>query len=387
MEEFEPIGLDKPIPHRLDRVEDWYVRNNEDRMNIAVGMCGGTVVSIPNTKGALEPAKDPSQLMQHVPYMKERANIWLFELLNKDSTENEPDDWVKMAKFANWAQNYFDGVLFTHGTDTLVWSATAIRFILSGNLFIPLALTGSQLPLTAYRTDAVTNIQDSIATLVEARKRSINEVMTIADRKIFRGNRSIKISESDFDFLDSPAYPILGKSTAYGIEFNKRSDIFTREVNLITLRSPLSRFTNRPLHEAFNRNIVSIQLTPLITNRILTKLLLDRGDLDGNVVLGSFGAGNTPERILPVIRYLTDQGTKVMITPIRAGADTAIIYENARKAVEVGGAIQARDMTMEASSVKLAWLLGQPEHQNSDRDTIKYLLLQSYWGEVTEETH
>lgn len=255
---------------------------------------------------------------------------------------------------------------------------------MAGNLFLPLTFTGSQLPLTAYRTDAVTNIQDSVATLIEARRRSINEVMTVADRKIFRGNRSIKISESDFDFLDSPTYPILGKSTAYGIEFNKRSDIFTRETDLRTLRIPFSRFTDQSLKEAFNRNVVPIQLTPLITEPLLRRLLLDHSTLDG-VVLGSFGAGNTPERILPVIRDLTDQGVIVMITPIRAGADTAVIYENARKAVEEGGAIQARDVTMEASSVKIAWLLGQPENKGIGRDAIEKLLLKSYWGEVTEE--
>lgn len=274
-------------------------------------------------------------------------------------------------------------MLFTHGTDTLVWSATAISFIL-GKSITPVVFTGSQLPLTTYRTDAVINIQDSISTLVEARRRSIIEVMAVADRTIIRGNRGTKVSESDFSYLDSPAYPFLGKSSAYGIEFNQRADIFTFHPDKQTYRQHLSTRLNRPVYEDFNRDIVPIQLTPLTTEPLLRRLLVRKERIPA-VIFGSFGAGNTPERILPVIKDLTREGVVVVISPIRAGADTAITYENARKAVEEGGAIQARDMTTEAISVKLSWLLGQEKNQKLGRDEIEKLLLRSYYGEVTEE--
>lgn len=104
--EFEPVGSDKSLPPKLERIEDFVLRTHEQQMRIAIGMCGGTIVSVPNEKGALEPAKNPSQLMQYVPQLSSTADIRLFEVLNKDSTENEPGDWVRMARFVNWAQHY-----------------------------------------------------------------------------------------------------------------------------------------------------------------------------------------------------------------------------------------------------------------------------------------
>jgi L-asparaginase len=302
---------------------DWNSRTQAKRLRIAIGMTGGTIVSVPNKKGALEPAKDPTQLIERVPHLVDGADIKLFPLMNEDSTELEPDNWVKMAQFVAEQQDNFDGILFTHGTDTIAWSASAVQFMLGRQTRIPVVFTGAQLPITEARTDAVINLEDSIATLIAARKRRVNEVMIVADRQVFRGVRSLKISESDFTFVDSPAFPALAKSTANGIEFNTRIDTSTTP-------RPSTYIYQEPLPKAeptidLERDILAIDLMPHYTESFLRKLLVGKGFIKG-VVFGSFGAGNTPKRILPVISDLSREGVPVLVTPQRTGFDTAVVY-------------------------------------------------------------
>lgn len=357
---------------------DWRSRTNAKRLRIAAGMTGGTIVSLPNEHGALEPAKDPGQLLEKVPHLMDEADIKLFPLMNEDSTELEPDNWVKMARFVAEQQDNFDGVLFTHGTDTIAWSASAVQFMLGRGIRIPVVFTGAQLPIVEARTDAVINLEDSVATLVAARKRRINEVMIVADRQVFRGVRSLKVSESDFDFVGSPAHPALAKSTSNGIEFNGRVDVSTvPQPSSVMYQEPLP--VTNPMVD-LERDILAIDLMPHYTEEFLRKLLVGKDFIKG-IVFGSFGAGNTPKRILPVISDLAKEGVPVLVTPQRTGFDTAVVYENARLAVEAG-AIQSRDMTFEAAATKLSWLLKDPIH-NGSRVGLETALLYDFYGEVT----
>jgi L-asparaginase len=82
------------------------------------------------------------------------------------------------------------------------------------NLGKPIIFTGSQLPISAIRTDAKENLMTAIE-IAKAKKNDrarVPEVCIYFDYKLFRGNRAFKYNSSKFEAFRSPNYPILAES-------------------------------------------------------------------------------------------------------------------------------------------------------------------------------
>src|ERR1700744_6606551 len=93
------------------------------------------------------------------------------------------------------------------------YTASALSFMLE-NLSKPVIFTGSQLPISAIRTDAKENLMTAIE-IANAKKNDrarVPEVCIYFDYKLFRGNRSFKYNSSKFEACRSPNCPILAES-------------------------------------------------------------------------------------------------------------------------------------------------------------------------------
>ena len=99
------------------------------------------------------------------------------------------------------ADNYedFDAFIKAYGTDTMTYATSALSFMLV-NLSKLVIVTGSQLPLSEIRNDAVENLLGSLAL---AGTYAIPEVCLFFRGKLYRGNRAIKVDASAFDAFDS----------------------------------------------------------------------------------------------------------------------------------------------------------------------------------------
>lgn len=89
----------------------------------------------------------------------------------------------------------------------MAYTASALSFMLEG-LAKSVLLTGSQIPLTHIRADASDNILHS---LLLAGTVSVPEVCIYFNHQLLRGNRSTKVSTSEFDAFRSYNYPPLAK--------------------------------------------------------------------------------------------------------------------------------------------------------------------------------
>lgn len=354
---------------------DWIKRTTSKRYKIALLMTGGTIVSVPNIHGALEPTKNPEELLKFAPHLLEKADLDIIPLMNKDSSNMTVDDWKEIILAVIKHYNNYDGFLITHGTDTIAYSASAVRFGLGDELYNPVVFTGSQLPINVDRTDAVHNIEDAMATLIYARENQLKEVFIVIGREVHRGVRAVKLSENAFRFIDSPATGPIGISTAMGIEFRSGS---------IFIVEPGS--TNQPLPSlksdiAFDNRILTVRLQPNSGVEMLEKLLEPRTNYPFSaVVMVSLGTGNPPQWSLPVIKSLTEQNVPVIIAPPETGMSTKIIYESARQAAEYG-AIQTGDMVPPAATVKLSLLLAKLK--NGSIQELKKLFVTNFCGEVS----
>jgi len=221
----------------------------------------------------------------------------------------------------------------------MAYTASALSFSLK-NLDKPVILTGSQVPLVNLRSDARRNVINA----VEVATLPLNEVAICFNDKVFRGNRSTKMSIGDFDAFLSPNYAPLAEIGLHIETF------FTKE----RAKAP---FYSEAL---FDDNVNIINLFPgLKTDAILAML---KAQNPKGIVIEAFGSGNMPvtgdSSILPVLNYCSEQKITVLVVSQAVYDEVDLSkYENGKMAFEAG-AISARDMTVEASVTKLMYLFG-----------------------------
>ena len=92
-----------------------------------------------------------------VPDLRARCDIDCGQLLQLDSTNLQPEHWIRMARAVAERRTQYDAFVITHGTDTMAYSAAALHYMLE-NIDCPVVLTGSQLPAGVPGTDAEQNL-------------------------------------------------------------------------------------------------------------------------------------------------------------------------------------------------------------------------------------
>lgn len=342
---------------------------------ILILACGGTITMVdkPGTGGTRvrAPADDIVQIIEQVPSLNEMADCKLELLYDKDSTNMNPADWVVMARAVAEAavSGQYDGIVMTHGTDTMAYTATALGLTLTG-LTIPVVITGSQMPLLQHGSDARVNLERSVRTVVEAAERGYVEVMVVFDHRILRGTRTVKADEKQFDAFRSPACPELGVHTGAGITWGRhvRRRVSKTKIDLTKIR--------------FAKGVLVVDLVPGLEPGIIIGTLR-LGSVHA-LILRSQGAGNVPTdgeySMIPVIEEANRLGIPVMIsTKFVGGTTMSEVYATGAAAIDAG-AIPTKDLTDVAVQVKVMWLLSLGLTTGKK---LKPALLKAVAGEVT----
>src|SRR5688572_4066875 len=106
--------------------------NSNGNARILIIYTGGTIGMVQDHEtGVLNPI-DFSQIRKEVPEIKKFGYHIEVESFHPvlDSSDMQPEHWVKMAKLIGDSYNRFDGFVILHGTDTLAYTASALSFML-----------------------------------------------------------------------------------------------------------------------------------------------------------------------------------------------------------------------------------------------------------------
>ncbi|HRQ58919.1 MAG TPA: asparaginase [Azoarcus taiwanensis] len=126
------------------------------------GTIAGAAASAAQTSGYNIGGVDAHALLNAVPQLAEVARVMPEQLINIDSKDMTPAHWLQIAASVRQllAQPGVDGVVITHGTDTLEETATALDLLLPVGK--PVVMTCAMRPSTALSADGPMNLYDAV---------------------------------------------------------------------------------------------------------------------------------------------------------------------------------------------------------------------------------
>ena len=328
-----------------------------EKKKILLLTTGGTIASMPGGEG-LEPQR--SEVMEReLDQLRTYYDITVRDVMCLDSSNITPGEWRVIATEIYQHRTGYDGIVVSHGTDTMAYTTSAITFMLP-NIDLPVVFTGSQLPLADMLSDGPDNLRTAFAMAATGHP----GVFLAFDRQVMLGCRAVKVRASGFSAFAS---------------INARYAGTVSNLGLVVDESVLSKPHGKPrLCPALSKDVFLLKLTPGI-NPAIFDMLAAMGYK--GIVIEAFGLGgfNVLNRGLRGIRRAIEDGVSVVVTTqcLYDSSDLGV-YQVGNKLLELG-VIQARDMTSEAAMTKLMWALGQ----NMTQTEITELFGQNLAGEVT----
>ena len=321
---------------------------------------GGTIACTPGGEG-LEP-RTSDILSRELNRLRSFYDITVKDIICLDSSNITPEEWQLIAGHIFAEKDRYDGIVISHGTDTMAYTASAVSFMLPG-IDKCVVFTGSQLPLTDLLSDGPANLRTAFAMAASG----VPGVFLAFDRKVMLGCRAVKVRASGFSAFES---------------INARYAATVSNRGLVIDPGAIPLATGAPqLKQTLCREVFLLKLTPGL-NPAVFDMLAAMGYK--GIIIEAFGLGgvNVLHKGLRGIRRAVEDGISVVITTqcLYDSADLRV-YQVGNKLLELG-VIQGLDMTSEAAYTKLMWGLGQGLDQNG----IAELFRRSLAGEVSIET-
>ena len=327
-----------------------------EKKKILLLTTGGTIASIPGGEG-LEPRR--SEVMElALDQLRGFYHITVEDLMCLDSSNMTQEEWQLIARRIFERRLDFDGIVVSHGTDTMAYTASAVTFMLP-DIDRCVVFTGSQLPLADMLSDGPANLRTAFAMAAS----DLPGVFLAFDRKGMLGCRAVKVRASGFSAFESV-------NARYAAQVTNRGLVVDESV------LPARRGQARLCPE-ISRDIFLLKLTPGL-NPAVFDVLAAMGYK--GIVIQAFGLGgvNVLHKGLRGIRRAVEDGISVVVTTqcLYDSADLRV-YQVGTKLLELG-VIQGRDMTSEAAMTKLMWAIGQ----GMNPEEIKELFARNLAGEV-----
>ena len=329
----------------------------EQKKHILLLTTGGTIASAPGGEG-LEPQR--SEVMEReLTMLRTYYQITVKDVLCLDSSNIRPEEWQRIAQHIFQLRKGYDGIVVSHGTDTMAYSASAVTFMLPG-IDLPVVFTGSQLPLADVLSDGPDNLRTAFAMAASG----VPGVFLAFDRKIMLGCRAVKVRASGFSAFESVNARYAGLVSNRGLVLDNR--VLPAHKGEPQLKTDISS------------DVFLLKLTPGLSPKIFDALV-SMGYK--GIVIEAFGLGgvNVLHQGLQGIRNAVDAGISVVVTTqcLYDSSDLQV-YQVGNKLLELG-VIQGRDMTTEAAITKLMWGLGQ----GYTHEEIARLFATNLTGEIT----
>ncbi len=339
--------------------------------SIGLVITGGTIASRVDPKtGGAKPLTDVNEFARFYPGLFKIANVKSIDspfMIASESMNSE--HWIKIAQSVKKMLDDGDisGVVVTHGTDALGYTAAALSFFLR-NLSKPVVLTYSQRSIDRASSDADLNLQCAARMAIS----DAAEVMLVGHASsnddfcyALPGAKARKLHSSRRDaFKVVNAEPI--------------AKVFPDNVEFLSGYRPRNK-EKTELDIEFSDKVALIKYYPGQDSSILDFYSLKhKGVIVEAMGLGHLASSDASNNWIPKLKKLIKEGFVVCVAAQTIfGRLDPYVYSNARELLDAG-VIFLEDMLAETALVKLGWVLG---HYGWKKD-VKEKMLENFAGEL-----
>jgi glutamyl-tRNA(Gln) amidotransferase subunit D len=339
----------------------------KDLPNVSIVSTGGTIASrVDYNTGGVYAAISSSDLLSIVPEISDFAAVDADILYSVFSENINSKHWKGMAEIVNdKIKKGSEGVVITHGTDTMGYSAAALSFALR-NLQIPVIFVGSQRSSDRPSSDAASNLISVVNASASAPFAEVVIGMheTTSDHLIVfhHGTKVRKCHTSAryaFQSVNSPplARLVEGEIVMETEDYRRRGE---GELKL--------------MHN-FEEAVALIKFHPCFKPEVIDYYVDDGYK---GLILEGTGLGHVSTNLYKAIENAIKKGLYVgMTSQCIWGRVNMNVYTTGRELQELG-VVPLEDMLSETALVKLMWSLGNSENIDEVQNLMKRNIAHEY---------
>jgi glutamyl-tRNA(Gln) amidotransferase subunit D len=347
---------------------------NENVPKVAFISTGGTIASkIDYRTGGVHSALSAAELYASVPELANYASIDPEVLLSEYSENLRPEHWTLMAEKVSEKirTGMYDGIVVSHGTDTMHYTAAALSFALQ-NLPVPVVLVGAQRSSDRPSSDAALNLLGATIFATKSEYAGVFIAMhhgtsddTIACHIGTRVRKNHTSRRDAFESIDTTPVAFVRNNR---IEMQQKS-----QIQLMKRSSGKSV----EVKASFEDKVMLLKYYPGF-DPILIEHAINAGYKA--IVLEGTGLGHVSKRCFPDIKKAIDTGLIVCMTSQCVwGRVGMTVYDTGRDLLEIG-VIPLSDMISETATVKAMWALAN----SNDIKDAKIIMQENLVNEISD---
>jgi len=340
------------------------VIQNPGLPELAILSTGGTIASrVDYRTGAVMSQFSANDILRAIPELGDLARYRDRQIANILSENMRPALWQDLARaIYEEIRAGAAGVIVTHGTDTMTYSAAAVRFMLKTP--VPIVFVGSQRSADRPSSDNAMNALCSaaVATGDLGEVAVVMHATTSDDRcAVHRATRVRKMHTSRRD-----AFLSIGMEPLGYVDYPSLS---------VTLSDEAVRrgAENLEIHDALEERCALLHFYPGMPPAVL-----DAFEGYAGLVISGTGLGHVSTEWIAPLQEMIDGGTTVVMTSqCLHGRVCDRVYNTGRDLLAIG-VVEGEDMLPEAALVKLMWVLGN----ENDPEKARLLMQTDLAGEI-----
>jgi glutamyl-tRNA(Gln) amidotransferase subunit D len=344
------------------------VVQDENLPQLSIVSTGGTIASrIDYRTGAVTSQFDAEDILRAIPRLVTIGHYRARKLYTILSENMTPSIWKELAEAVyQEIKSGSAGVIVTHGTDTMAYSAAALSFMIDTP--VPVIFVGSQRsadrPSSDYTVNALCSASAAVSDLGEV---AIVMHGTMNDDSCFihRGTRVRKMHTSRRDAFQNAGIPPIGKVKYPSLEVELAKTAIRRGEREPAIASSL------------DERCGLLYFYPGMPEQAIASFSGYKG-----LIIAGTGLGHVSTTLIPPIRALIDEGTTVVMTSqCLHGRVCDRVYDTGRDLIKAG-VIEGEDILPEVALVKLMWVLGNAK----DPERVEALMRSCLKGECGERS-
>jgi len=320
---------------------------NNNLPSLSIVSTGGTIASrIDYRTGSVTSQFDAADILTAIPELAQVANYRTIPLATILSENMTPAIWQELARAVHAEiKKGVDGIIITHGTDTMAYSAAAISFMIDSP--VPIVFVGSQRSADRPSSD---NAMNAVCA-ARAATSDLGEVAVVMHTttsddtcSVHRGTRVRKMHSSRRD-----AFRSIGTDPLGSVDYPS---------GLVTLNDHAMRrgCQGTGIRDKLEERCGLLQFYPGMSPDLLEAYSGYKG-----IVLAGTGLGHISTALIPSLRRVIEGGTLVvMTTQCMQGRVCDRVYDTGRDLL-AAGVIEGGDMLPEVALVKMMWVLGNEQ--------------------------